>query len=53
MVVGALVLAGLWLGGCQSSDTMKRMDSGGTWMGSSGISSSTYSIGGVIGFSHH
>jgi hypothetical protein len=53
MVVGALVLVGLWLGGCQSFNTVKRRDYEGTWMGSSRISSSTYVIDGVLGFSHH
>jgi hypothetical protein len=51
--MGVLVFVGIWLGGCHLSGTVKRRDSIGNWIGSSGISSSMYAIDDVMGFSHH
>jgi hypothetical protein len=48
-----LFLVGIWLGGFQLYDTVKRRDSEGTWIGSSRIFSSMYAIGDVLGFSRH
>jgi hypothetical protein len=51
VVAEALVLVGIWLAGYQLSGIVKRRDSGGNWIGSSRISSSTYAINDVLGFS--